>query len=56
VPYQQSVKLKKQLDEAGGKNEFMTIVGGLHSFTSEQNTDVTTAIFKFLKALNIVSQ
>ncbi len=56
VPYQQSVKLKKQLDDAGVKNEFMTIAGGAHGkFTKEQNSDINRGIFKFLAELNIVS-
>jgi acetyl esterase/lipase len=55
VPYQQSIDLKKKLDEAGVKNEMMTIKGGGHGkFTKEQNTELSNAIVKFIKNLKIV--
>lgn len=54
VPYQQSVDLKKKLDEAGVKNEFITIPGGLHGkFSKEENAMLSKAIIKFLKEINI---
>lgn len=54
VPYQQSVDLKKKLDEMGVKNEFKTIPGGVHGkFTKEQNTEISKEIAIFLKGLNV---
>ncbi len=54
VPYQQSVDLKKKLDEAGVKNEFVTEPGGGHGkFTKEQSSELSKSIIAFLKALNI---
>jgi len=54
VPYQQSVDLKKKLDELGVKNEFKTIPGGVHGkFTKEQNAEVSKEVAIFLKSLNI---
>jgi acetyl esterase/lipase len=52
VPIQQSIDLKKKLDELGVKNEFMTIPGGLHGqFSSEQNAEINNAILKFIYSL-----
>lgn len=52
VPYQQSVDLKKKLDEMGVKNEFLTIPGGLHGkFTSDQNNLMNDSILKFIFSL-----
>ncbi len=57
VPYQQSVDLKKKLDEMGVKNEFKTILGGVHGkFSKEQNTEISKEIAIFLKSLNIPNQ
>lgn len=54
VPYQQSVDLKKKLDEVGVKNEFLTEPGGGHGkFTKEQNSALSKAIIAFITALNI---
>lgn len=54
VPYQQSVNLKKMLDDVGCKNEFITIPGGLHGkFTKEQNTALNKSIEAFLNSLHI---
>ncbi|MNR52973.1 hypothetical protein D3C85_1729090 [compost metagenome] len=54
VPYQQSVDLKKKLDEFGIKNEFMTIEGGEHGkFPKEKNSELNAAIINFLKELGI---
>ncbi|MBK0382356.1 alpha/beta hydrolase [Pedobacter sp. SD-b] len=50
VPYQQSVDLKKKLDEMGVKNQFITVPGGKHGgFTEEQNRDLNNKIVEFLK-------
>lgn len=50
VPYQQSVVLKKKLDEAGVRNYFMTVSGGVHGkFSKEQNSEMSSAIWNFLK-------
>lgn len=52
VPIQQSIDLKKKLDELGVKSEFMVIPGGLHGkFTAEQNAQVDAAIMKFIFSL-----
>lgn len=54
VPYQQSVDLKKKLDEFGVKNQFMTVEGGEHGkFPAEKNSEVNKAILNFLKELGI---
>lgn len=54
VPYQQSVALKAKLDEAGVKNEFITVKGGLHGkFTPEDNSMVNAKIMEFLKGLGL---
>jgi acetyl esterase/lipase len=54
VPYQQSVDLKKKLDEMGVKNEFITEAGGGHGkFTKEQSSDLSKSIMAFIKGLNI---
>lgn len=54
VPYQQSVDLKKKLDEFGVKNKFMTVEGGEHGkFPAEKNSEVNKAIIDFLKELGI---
>lgn len=54
VSYQQSVKLKKKLDEMGVKNTFITVEGGGHGkFPQEKNAEVNTAIMNFLKELGI---
>ncbi len=57
VPYQQSVDLKKKLDEVGAKSEFVTEAGGGHGgFTKEQNAELSKSIIAFLKGLNIPNQ
>jgi acetyl esterase/lipase len=54
VNYQQSVNLKKLLDESGVKNQMITIPDGLHGkFTSQQNAEINIEIIKFLKELGI---
>jgi acetyl esterase/lipase len=54
VSYQQSVNLKKKLDEMGVKNTFITVEGGEHGkFTKEKNTEVNAAMMNFLKNLGI---
>ncbi|ANH82884.1 lipase [Niabella ginsenosidivorans] len=54
VPYQQSVDLKKKLDEAGVKSQFITVPGGLHGkFSAEENRRVNKEIIHFLKELGI---
>ena len=51
VPYSQAVKLKKALDEAGVKNELVTIPGGNHGgFSDEQTLRAFREIWKFLDA------
>lgn len=54
VPYQQSVDLKKKLDEAGVKNKFITIPDGLHGkFNKEQSSMINKEIISFLKDVGI---
>ncbi|MBZ4188731.1 alpha/beta hydrolase [Niabella beijingensis] len=54
VPYQQSVDLKKKLDEAGVKNRFITVPGGQHGkFEKEANSRVNNEIIAFLKEIGI---
>jgi len=49
VPYQQSVDLKKRLDESGVRNIFLTVEGGAHGkFSKEKNTEISTAMWEFL--------
>jgi acetyl esterase/lipase len=54
VPYQQSVDLKKRLDELGVKNEFMTILGGTHGkFSADEYREISDRIMNFLKGLGL---
>jgi dipeptidyl aminopeptidase/acylaminoacyl peptidase len=51
VPYSQSVRLKQALDQAGVKNELVTIPGGSHGgFSDEQTLRAFREIWKFLDA------
>jgi acetyl esterase/lipase len=51
VPYSQSESLKKALDQAGVKNELVTIPGGRHGgFSDEQTLRAFREIWKFLNA------
>jgi acetyl esterase/lipase len=51
VPYSQAVRLKKALDQAGVKNELVTIPGGGHGgFSDEQTLRAFREIWKFLDA------
>jgi acetyl esterase/lipase len=55
VPYEHSVALKKKLDEAGVKNVFITVEGGLHGkFPKEKNSELNKAIAEWLKDLGII--
>ncbi len=55
VPYSQSVALKKKLDEAGVRNEFITVEGGLHGkFPQEKKNEINKAIVQFLKELKVI--
>jgi len=54
VPYQQSLDLKKKLDDAGVKNKMITIPGGVHGkFSKEENSMINKEIIQFLQELNI---
>ncbi|KHJ38745.1 carboxylesterase NlhH [Pedobacter glucosidilyticus] len=54
VSYQQSVKLKKKLDEMGVKNTFITVEGGGHGkFPQEKNAEVNKSIISFLESLGL---
>lgn len=51
VPYSQAVRLKKALDQAGVKNELVTIPGGGHGgFSDEQTLRAFREVWKFLDA------
>jgi acetyl esterase/lipase len=57
VPYQQSVDLKKKLDEAGVKNEMITVPGGVHGkFPAEENRRISKAITDFLTGLGLTAR
>lgn len=52
VPIQQSLDLKKKLDELGVKNEMMIVPGGLHGkFNAEQDITMNKAIMRFILSL-----
>lgn len=54
VPYEESVKLHKKLEEAGVKTVFMTVQGGKHGqFPAAQHAEMNKAILKFLKELHL---
>lgn len=55
VPYQQSVDLKKKLDDAGVKNRFITVEGGLHGkFDKERNREINEEIVDFLREIGVI--
>lgn len=55
VPYQQSVDLKKKLDDAGIKNRFITVEGGLHGkFDKEKNKEINEDIIDFLQEIGVI--
>jgi acetyl esterase/lipase len=55
VPFQQSVELKKKLDEAGVKNVFITVEGGKHGkFSEAKNKEISTAMWKFFEDIGLV--
>jgi acetyl esterase/lipase len=55
VPYQASVELKKDLDKAGVKNAFTTVLGGGHGkWTPEQNQQVQLDSLKFLQSVGVI--
>ncbi|MFD1631754.1 alpha/beta hydrolase fold domain-containing protein [Pseudopedobacter beijingensis] len=54
VPYQQSVDLKKKLDDMGIKNKFITVEGGQHGkFEKEKNAEINREIIAFLKEVGV---
>jgi len=54
VSYQQSLNLKKKLDEMGVKNTFITVEGGAHGkFEKDKNSEVNAAIINFLQAVGV---
>ena len=55
VPYIQSVKLQKKLEDAGVYHEFVTVEGGLHGkFEKEKNSEINRSIISFLKKVNVI--
>ena len=56
VPYNQSAQLHQKLMVAGVRSKFLTIKGGNHGkFTLEEKSNMSDAIFKFLKELKIIA-
>jgi acetyl esterase/lipase len=56
VPYDQSVKVHKALDEVGVTNEFHTVAGGEHGkFSNEENLKILREVDEFLTKQGIVS-
>ncbi|MFZ4620039.1 MAG: alpha/beta hydrolase fold domain-containing protein [Bacteroidota bacterium] len=54
VPYQQSVDLKKKLDDAGVKNVFITVENGVHGkFSKEKNSEISDAMWEFFKGIGL---
>ena len=55
VPYEQSVKLHKKLDDAGVYNEFITVDGGKHGgFDKEKKSELSKAMMSFLKKVGVI--
>jgi acetyl esterase/lipase len=55
VPYDQSVRLTKELKAAGDQAELITVQGGLHGFPPEEMSNLWPQIFKWLKKHKISS-
>jgi acetyl esterase/lipase len=55
VPYDQSVRLTKELKTAGDQAELITVPGGQHGFPPEEMSKLWTQIFKWLKKHKISS-
>jgi acetyl esterase/lipase len=55
VPYDQSVRLTKELKAAGDQVELITVPGGEHGFPPEEMNKVWPQIFKWLKKHKISS-
>jgi acetyl esterase/lipase len=55
VPYQQSVRLTKELKAAGDQAELITVPGGNHGFPPEEMSKLWPQIFKWLKKHKISS-
>jgi len=55
VPYDQSVRLTKELKAAGDQAELITVQGGQHGFPPEQMSNLLPQIFKWLKKHKISS-
>jgi len=55
VPYQQSVALHKQFEEAKVTTQFMTVPGGKHGgFPQDKNSELNQQIIVFLKQVGVV--
>lgn len=55
VPYEQSVRLQKQFQDVGVKNEFITVEGGKHgNFEKSKNDEINIAIIAFLKGVGVL--
>ena len=55
VPYDQSVRLTKELKAAGNQAELITVPGGQHGFPPEEMSQLWTQIFKWLKKHKVSS-
>ena len=55
VPYEQSVKLQKKLNEVGVFNEFITVEDGKHGgFEKDKNSEINKATIEFLKKTGVI--
>jgi acetyl esterase/lipase len=55
VPYDQSLRLTKELKAAGDQAELITVPGGQHGFPPEEMSQLWPQIFKWLKKHKITS-
>jgi acetyl esterase/lipase len=55
VPYEQSVRLTRELKAAGNKAELITVPGGKHGFPPDEMNKLWPQIFKWLKQQKITS-
>src|SRR5688572_8891933 len=53
VPYQHAVRLAQALEQAGVMNQLVTIAGGKHGFSAEDQARAYTAIEAFLKRAGV---
>lgn len=54
VPYEQAVRMKKALDEAGDPNQLLEFPGGVHGWVLEQDMNVQEQVFKSLEKFGLL--